>query len=119
MSFPSGHSSFSFAMANYTALAIGGRFVWGDKRTPISAPLGAAAQIGLLGLAAWVGVSRVDDGRHNPSDVLAGMAVGLLWSNVAYWRRFDAHGRSRRAFSPKIDLTPGPGDVGAALRMRF
>jgi membrane-associated phospholipid phosphatase len=121
LSFPSGHTAFSFAFANYTALAIGGRYVWGKDATKPSQALGALTQAGLLGLATWVGASRVDDHWHNSSDVVAGMAIGMLWSNVAYWRRFDLKGQPRRAIKSSFTLSPvpGPGDVGAALIGHF
>jgi membrane-associated phospholipid phosphatase len=40
------------------------------------------------GVAAGVGVSRVAAGRHFPSDVLAGAALGTVSGVVAYKVRF-------------------------------
>lgn len=123
VSFPSGHTSLSFAIANYGALAVGGQLVWGEHASAPSRAAGVLVQAGLLGTAAWIGATRVMDHRHNATDVFGGMAVGVLVSSVAYWRRFDLHGRPRRLTPSKhgasVDLTTGPGDVGAAVRVRF
>lgn len=59
-SFPSGHATASFAVATVLAHYFPkGRMVW-------------------LGLAAFVGTCRVIKGSHFPTDVLAGMLVGIL-----------------------------------------
>ncbi len=62
MSFPSGHAVASAAFGASLALRL--------KRLPVTLP---AAVLPLL-----VGLSRVYLGVHNPSDVLAGLALGLL-----------------------------------------
>lgn len=98
-SFPSGHSATSFALATYAALATGGRFVWNDRATGLSRGVGIGAQAAILGLAAFVAHSRVQDGRHNPSDVLTGALIGTAFANLAYWRRFDTSGEARRGNS--------------------
>jgi membrane-associated phospholipid phosphatase len=64
-SFPSGHTTASFAVA--TALA---------KRFPVYGPL-------FLGVAAFVGLSRVLRGSHFPSDVFGGVVVGVVSGAVA------------------------------------
>ena len=104
----------AFALAGYATLVTGGHFVWGDpeRRRPL---LGIALQGSALGLAGLVAWSRVHDGRHNPSDVLTGAAIGLAMANVAYWRRFDTQGRSRRGRWSETTLTAGPGDAGLGL----
>lgn len=38
-----------------------------------------------LSLAVWVGITRVQDYRHNPSDVLGGMIVGMTFAGVGWW----------------------------------
>ena len=64
-SFPSGHSTASFAVA--TVLA---------KRFPVLSPL-------CLGVALFVGVSRVLRGSHFPTDVMGGAIIGILSGFVA------------------------------------
>lgn len=64
-SFPSGHSTASFAVA--TVLA---------KRFPSVSPL-------CLGIALFVGISRVLRGSHFPTDVMGGAIIGILCGFVA------------------------------------
>lgn len=64
-SFPSGHSTASFAVA--TVLA---------KRFPAWGPL-------CIGLAAFVALSRVLRGSHFPTDVVGGAVVGILSGSIA------------------------------------
>ena len=58
-SFPSGHTSFSFALAAVYA-----------HRYPRFAPLA-------YGLASWIGLSRIQSNHHFLSDVLMGAAIGI------------------------------------------
>jgi membrane-associated phospholipid phosphatase len=117
-SFPSGHSSTSFALATFAALAIGGHWVWGDDAGDLSWPVGIAAQTALVAAATFVTASRIDDGRHHTSDALTGAAIGFGVAQMAYWRRFDVQGRPRRATgaayqSAGLSLT----DNGIAVRV--
>lgn len=64
-SFPSGHTSATFAVATV--------FV---KRFPILAPL-------WLGLASFVGLSRVLRGAHFPTDIFGGAVMGVLCGSIA------------------------------------
>jgi membrane-associated phospholipid phosphatase len=71
-SFPSGHASGAFAAAtlanrNVDALAV-------------SQPLRRTVQIANLGLASGTAWARLEGGRHFPSDVLAGAALGHFLS---------------------------------------
>lgn len=107
-SWPSGHASVGFALANFLALSIGGHHVWNPDSTAARRAGGIAAQSALLGLAGYVAWTRVNDGRHNLSDVLTGAAIGTAGAQVAYWRRFDGAGRARRA---------GAGDAASAWEL--
>ncbi len=120
-SFPSGHSSTSFSLAMYASLVTGGHFVWGEGATGNSRLGGIALQTMALGTAGFVAWSRVENGRHNLSDVLTGAALGTAIANLAYWRRFDTSGQSRR-HKPGVlafEVGPGPGSLGANLAWRF
>lgn len=64
-SFPSGHSTASFAIA--TVLA---------KRFPVMSPL-------CLGIALFVGISRVLRGSHFLTDVMGGAIIGILSGCIA------------------------------------
>lgn len=66
-SFPSRHTACAFLLA----MAI----LWIEPR---------AGWLG-IGIAALVGGSRVAAGMHEPKDVLAGLAFGVLWSTVGFW----------------------------------
>lgn len=68
-SFPSGHTSAAFAVAAALSSELGHDHGW----VPLIA----------YPMAAWVGVSRVVDGRHWASDAFAGAAVGILSARLA------------------------------------
>ena len=86
-SFPSGHSSATFA----TATVLQRRFGWG---------VGAPA----FALAGYVGASRLQENRHYLSDVLFGAAVGIVSGRTA------TIGRGAATFS--VTPTAGPGTLG-------
>jgi len=65
-SFPSGHAAGSFALA-----------------TVSSHYYGAKAGVPLYALATLVGLSRVTSGKHFPSDVVAGAAIGYISARAA------------------------------------
>ena len=81
-SFPSGHTSASFAAASAWCRTLPRRW------------MGVTAVV----LAALMGFSRLYVGVHFPSDVLAGVLVGLfcgwlaclLWQRFAAWRGLEA-----------------------------
>jgi hypothetical protein len=61
-SFPSGHATSAFAFSGYIYQEHGWK--WG---------------IPAMGLATFVGVSRINDNRHYLHDVLAGMTIGMMY----------------------------------------
>jgi membrane-associated phospholipid phosphatase len=65
-SFPSGHTSSTFALATVVTNYYGKK--WG---------------IPLYAFAGLVGVSRIEKGRHWPSDILAGAALGYISGRTA------------------------------------
>jgi membrane-associated phospholipid phosphatase len=67
LSFPSGHTCLAFATASCLAALF-----------PRTAVLGYAAALA-------VGVERVLEGAHYPSDVVAGAAFGVLATRLAMW----------------------------------
>lgn len=78
-SFPSGHASGSFASA-----AVLGRH------------LGPKVGLPAFALATYVAVSRVQEGRHFPSDVILGAAIGVLAGRTVT----AAHGRRSLTLEP-------------------
>ena len=100
-SFPSGHSSFSFAGLGYLSLFLAGQLrVFRDRRRLWRALLCLAPLVA----AALVAISRCQDYRHDVYDVCVGSALGLAVAWFAYRRYWP------RLASPVCDLPyPAPG----------
>jgi len=103
-SFPSGHANSAFS---YAAL---GRENLEVLRLPAGARIPLATGLDLL--AAGTAWSRVEAGKHYPSDVMAGAAVGNFLS-VFLNRAL----RSRRE-TAQFDLQVQPGAIGLGMRWR-
>ena len=88
LSFPSGHTSSSFATASV-----------------LHAHFGLKAAIPAYAMATWVAASRVQMKRHHVSDVIVGASVGLLAGRSVTFGR----GASRFALSPMV--VPGGGGI--------
>lgn len=97
-SFPSGHTTAAFAAAAALWFA----------RDP-KAPAGLTA--GVTVAAVLMGLSRMYCYVHYPTDVLAGMAVGIL-AGLAAARIVGALARRRR---PAPDIPRGPGHSGSGF----
>lgn len=97
-SFPSGHTSLA---ATSVSMSV-------DNLSYVEMPGWArmASNVGLYGTAAATGWARVEAGKHYPSDVLAGYAIGSFLARFAYHAFFE----SANASSPvSINVTPLPG----------
>jgi hypothetical protein len=98
-SFPSGHAATAFAAASLIDDNSGGAY-------------GVAA----YGLAGLTGYSRIESGRHFPSDVLAGAAIGILSAQVLdalHWGNGrETHGIAGGGL--RLELEP-LGDRGALV----
>ncbi|KAI3796142.1 hypothetical protein L1987_38807 [Smallanthus sonchifolius] len=86
-SFPSGHSSWSFAGLGFLALYLAGKIKAFDRR-------GHVAKLCIVFLpllmASLVAVSRVDDYWHHWQDVFAGGLLGLTVATFCYLQFFPA-----------------------------
>ncbi|KAL1203577.1 Lipid phosphate phosphatase 2 [Cardamine amara subsp. amara] len=84
-SFPSGHTSWSFAGLGYLALYLSGKIRVFDQRGHV-----AKLCIVILPLlvASLVGVSRVDDYWHHWQDVFGGAIIGLTVASFCYLQFF-------------------------------
>ena len=95
-SFPSGHSSFSFAGLGYTALFLAGQLrIFRDRRDLGRALVCLAPYVG----AAMIAMSRCQDYRHDVYDVCTGSLLGIVisfWTYRRYWPRLS----SRECDSP-------------------
>ncbi|KAM5570502.1 lipid phosphate phosphatase 2 [Rosa sericea] len=84
-SFPSGHSSVSFAGLGFLAWYLAGKIKAFDRR-------GHAAKLCIvifpLLCAALVAVSRVDDYWHHWADVFTGSLIGIVIASVCYLQSF-------------------------------
>ncbi|XAR52457.1 Phosphatidate phosphatase [Bertholletia excelsa] len=84
-SFPSGHTSWSFAGLGFLSLYLSGKIQAFDRR-------GHVAKLCIVFLplliASLVGVSRVDDYWHHWQDVFAGGILGLLVATFCYLQFF-------------------------------
>ncbi|KAI5121683.1 hypothetical protein M0805_002759 [Coniferiporia weirii] len=100
-SFPSGHSSLSFAGLGFLAFYLAGKLHLFDGKGHTS-----KAWISLTPLsgAALVAISRTMDYRHHWQDVLVGSALGLTVSFFAYRQYYPslASPACHRPFSPRI-----------------
>ena len=103
-SFPSGHSSFSFAGLGYLALFLAGQLrVFRDRRRLWRALRCLAPLVG----AALVAISRCQDYRHDVYDVCVGSALGIVVAWFSYRRYWP------RLASPVCDTPyPAPGSDG-------
>lgn len=113
-SFPSGHTSYAFAVATYVARGcsdLGPEWYW---------DLGHLAYVP----AAYVGINRIEANRHFPSDVAFGAFLGVLFTNVIHdahrgsEHHAGIHGRAH-AVSWGVEPMLDPGEVGLALVCRF
>ena len=113
-SFPSGHSSLSFAAATYLAMHLGSAWIWGDS-VPESGAWRTASQVGgavaataLVSAAGYVAASRVTDNRHHPDDVVLGALIGTGFGAASYLLHFELDGTAKTR-GLKIGPTYGDG----------
>ncbi|RYP42572.1 hypothetical protein DL767_000096 [Monosporascus sp. MG133] len=103
-SFPSGHSSFSFAGLGYLAFFLAGQLrVFRDRRDLGRALLCLAPLLG----AALIAISRCQDYRHDVYDVCVGSALGFLVAWFAYrryWPRLSSRDCDEPYPTPGSDL---------------
>lgn len=104
LSFPSGHTSLAATTATMAA----------DNLAYTDLPEGAGntARVGLYGIAAGTGWARIEAGKHYPSDVLAGYAIGHFIARFTY-HAFLMNGEEEPPV--QIALAPLPG--GAVLTL--
>ena len=100
LSFPSGHTSSMFALASVA-----------------NAHYGSKVGVPAFALASAVGLSRVERGKHNVSDVLAGATLGfVVGRSVARDNGVIPRGRSTRfALTPSTDARGGGLGAGVSL----
>ena len=96
LSFPSGHSSMSFAGLTPVALMVAGQL--GAFRPGEARMWKTLLCLVPVGVALFVAVSRTRDFRHNFDDVSVGAAIGLVAALVSYYMRYPG------LSSPRCDV---------------
>lgn len=109
LSFPSGHSAFSFYSMIFAILYLQARVYW-----PLASRLGRPLiQVLCLCWAIYVALSRISDYKHHWSDVLAGSLLGTFVAVIVCWpigRFFE-----RRELPPDWHHGKGSGAPGDEL----
>jgi membrane-associated phospholipid phosphatase len=101
LSFPSGHTSSMFSLASVA-----------------NAHYGPKVGVPAFALASAVGLSRIERGKHNLSDVLAGATVGFVVGRSVAHDNGVTRGRATRfALTPSAD--PSGGGMGAGLSLSW
>ncbi|KAH6965615.1 phosphatidic acid phosphatase type 2/haloperoxidase [Fusarium venenatum] len=109
-SFPSGHSSFSFAGLGFLSLFLAGQlhvFRYSAGGRDLSRAL--VCLLPLIG-AGLVAISRCEDYRHDVYDVCVGSALGMsiaYWSYRRHWPRLSSQKCDEPYPRPGIDTQPG------------
>ncbi|KAI9320217.1 phosphatidic acid phosphatase type 2/haloperoxidase [Dichotomocladium elegans] len=101
-SFPSGHSSFSFAGLSYLAFYIAGKIQMFDERGhTYKGFLFAFPIIGAL----LVAISRTSDYRHHWQDVFVGSLLGIACAYFSYRQYYPVlgHSTSHKPFKTRIE----------------
>ncbi|ESK96891.1 hypothetical protein Moror_6469 [Moniliophthora roreri MCA 2997] len=100
-SFPSGHSSLSFAGLGFFAYYLAGKLHLFDKRGHAGK---AWISLAPFAAAALVAISRTMDYRHHWQDVLVGSILGTIMSYFAYRQYYPplSSEMSHKPYSPRI-----------------
>ncbi|EMD38375.1 hypothetical protein CERSUDRAFT_113537 [Gelatoporia subvermispora B] len=100
-SFPSGHSSLSFAGMGFLSLYVAGKLHLFDRK---GYAIKAWITLVPLSSAALVAVSRTMDNRHHWQDVLVGSALGMVVAWFSYRQYYPALSSEwpHRPYSPRI-----------------
>lgn len=114
-SFPSGHSSLSFAGLGFLAFYLAGKLHLFDKRGHTGK---AWLSFSPFAAAALVAISRTMDYRHHWHDVLVGSLLGTVLAYFSYRQYYPslASELSHRPYSPRIPREP---EEGLPLHHRY
>ena len=113
-SFPSGHTSWTAAGCGWAAFWLAGRLrVW--DREAAGHPWRLCVAAAPVALTVFVGVSRLQDNWHHPTDVMAGGALGFGLSYLFYRQTFHCFsgGRAGEAYAGGGGGGEGGEGVGA------
>lgn len=82
-SFPSGHTATSFAGLGYSALIIAANARIFDKRNRLRS-IKAIIFLAPWSVALLIGLSRMMDYRHHPTDIIGGALIGTTMAIFAF-----------------------------------
>ncbi|BEJ16429.1 hypothetical protein CspHIS471_0510340 [Cutaneotrichosporon sp. HIS471] len=116
-SFPSGHSSLSFAGVGFLALYLAGKMhlwdVYGNRNR-------AWFALSPLLIGAMVAISRTQDNRHHWQDVLVGSILGMCIATIAYRTYYPhlAHSSCHLPMLPRVsDMEEEDVDLETGVRL--
>ncbi|MGH9869087.1 MAG: phosphatase PAP2 family protein [Candidatus Polarisedimenticolia bacterium] len=75
--------------------------------------------VGLYGLAGYVAWSRVEEGRHHVTDVLAGAAAGFAIGKTFYRANHRRHSEEEDTARVRVTPVVTPGGAGVNFSIRF
>ena len=107
-SFPSGHTAATFVIYGGIAMAVSHRF----RSRALLVTLWTVA----VTLTAWVGASRIYEGEHHPTDVLAGLLLGVaaFGAAVVTIRRAERSAPRPSMTASRLQTHSGRGDPSVA-----
>ncbi|CAD6230220.1 unnamed protein product [Miscanthus lutarioriparius] len=100
-SFPSGHTSWSFAGLGFLSWYLAGKIKVFDRKGHVAK---LCIVLSPLLLAALVAVSRVDDYWHHWQDVCTGGLLGLMVASICYLQFFPLPSDEKGKLAPRVFL---------------
>jgi len=97
-SFPSGHAGYSMAGCMSIALYLIGKFGTFSKRGRSNAVTLVLPSL-LVFLSIYTGLTRLEDFKHHPGDILVGWAIGAVFAWVSYTIYFPPVGSNKSRYS--------------------
>lgn len=97
-SFPSGHAGYSMAGCMSVALYLIGKFGTFSKRGRSNAVTLVLPGL-LVFLSIYTGLTRLEDFKHHPGDILVGWAIGAVFAWVSYTIYFPPVGSNKSRYS--------------------
>jgi len=97
-SFPSGHAGYSMAGCMSVALYLIGKFGTFSKRGRSNAVTLVLPCL-LVFLSIYTGLTRLEDFKHHPGDILVGWAIGAVFAWVSYTIYFPPVGSNKSRYS--------------------
>jgi membrane-associated phospholipid phosphatase len=119
-SFPSGHASSAFACLVFLSLYFLEKLKLNSNSDEdiVNASWKPILAMLPIMLAGWIGITRMTDYWHHPSDVVAGALLGSLYASVSFRYYFTPRHRRRKssaAVLPLFHATTSAGDESLSV----